>query len=55
MKELERFNRLMVGCELRMIELKQEINRLHERLGETPPYDLSFVDESILKKAEEKI
>ncbi|MCK4730838.1 MAG: PAS domain-containing protein, partial [Methanophagales archaeon] len=44
MAELERFNRLAVGRELRMIELKQEGNRLCERLGEKPPYDLSIVD-----------
>ena len=31
--ELEQFNRAMVGRELRMIELKQEINELCGRLG----------------------
>jgi len=35
---------LAVGRELRMIELKQEVNQLYERLGEKTPYDLSFVD-----------
>ena len=34
--ELEQFNRAMVGRELRMIELKQEINELCQRLGEPP-------------------
>jgi len=34
--ELEGFNRAMVGRELRMIELKQEINDLCSRLGEPP-------------------
>jgi PAS domain S-box-containing protein len=34
--ELEQFNRAMVGRELRMIELKQEINELCRRLGEPP-------------------
>jgi PAS domain S-box-containing protein len=34
--ELELFNRAMVGRELRMIELKQEINELCRRLGEPP-------------------
>ncbi|MEI7939539.1 MAG: PAS domain S-box protein [Verrucomicrobiota bacterium] len=34
--ELEQFNRAMVGRELRMIELKQEINELCHRLGEPP-------------------
>jgi signal transduction histidine kinase len=32
--ELEQFNRSMVGRELRMIELKEEINELCLRLGE---------------------
>jgi predicted RNase H-like nuclease (RuvC/YqgF family) len=34
--ELEQFNRASVGRELRMIELKQEINELCRRLGEPP-------------------
>ncbi|MEA1956960.1 MAG: PAS domain S-box protein [Euryarchaeota archaeon] len=42
--ELERFNRLAVDRELRMVELKREVNRLCERLGEKPPY-LSVMDE----------
>ena len=32
--ELERFHRLVVGRELKMIELKKEINELAKRLGE---------------------
>jgi len=35
-EELEQFNRVVVGRELRMIELKQEINELCRRLGEPP-------------------
>ena len=46
MAELERFNRLAVGRELKMIELKKEMNRLCERLGEKPRYDISFVDDN---------
>nr|CBH38046.1 hypothetical protein, HAMP domain family and PAS fold family [uncultured archaeon] len=42
--ELEQFNRLAVDRELKMIELKRELNELYERLGEEPPYDLSFAD-----------
>ena len=42
--ELEQFNRLAVDRELKMIELKREVNRAYERLGEKPPYDLSSVD-----------
>jgi len=37
--ELTRFNQAMVGRELRMIELKQEVNALCVRLGEPPRYN----------------
>jgi PAS domain S-box-containing protein len=37
-EELERFNRLAVGRELRMIELKRQINDLSRRLGNPPPF-----------------
>ena len=47
MTKLKRFNRLAVGRELRMIELKREVNQLCERLGEKPRYNLSFVDNKI--------
>jgi len=33
-EELEKFQRLAVGRELRMIELKEEVKRLREKLGE---------------------
>ncbi len=36
--ELERFNRLAVGRELRMIEIKREINTLLEQLGQGAKY-----------------
>lgn len=36
--ELEQFNRAMVGRELRMIELKEEIDELCRHLGEPPRY-----------------
>jgi PAS domain S-box-containing protein len=35
-EELDQFNRAMVGRELRMIELKEDINALCRRLGEPP-------------------
>ncbi|MGH9685525.1 MAG: chemotaxis protein CheB [Candidatus Acidiferrales bacterium] len=38
--ELGRFNRAAVGRELRMIELKKEINELCQSQGETPRYSL---------------
>jgi len=41
---LEQFNHLAVDREMRMIELKREVNEAYERLGEKPPYDLSFAD-----------
>jgi PAS domain S-box-containing protein len=39
--ELSRFNRAMVDRELRMVELKQIINALQARLGETPRFATS--------------
>ncbi|GEM_PF-1310728 len=39
-RELEEYNQAMVGRELRMIELKQEINALCAQLGQTPRYPL---------------
>jgi HAMP domain-containing protein len=44
MEELQRFNRLAVGRELRMVELKQEVNELAEELGRESPYNVSFAD-----------
>jgi two-component system CheB/CheR fusion protein len=41
-EELARFNRIVVGRETRMIELKKEINELRERLGEPARYPLEF-------------
>ena len=37
-REIERFNNLMIGREFRMIELKKEINELRGRLGEKKKY-----------------
>ncbi|OHB77450.1 MAG: hypothetical protein A2Z25_19175 [Planctomycetes bacterium RBG_16_55_9] len=44
-EELNRFNLAMVGRELRIIELKKEVNELCERAGQTPPYLLDFEKE----------
>jgi PAS domain S-box-containing protein len=41
-EELERFNRAMVDRELRLIELKKQVNELCARLGEPRKYELSF-------------
>ncbi len=43
--ELTRFNRAMVGRELRMIELKQEVNELCGKLGQAPRYPLQVEPE----------
>jgi two-component system CheB/CheR fusion protein len=40
--ELERFNNVTVGRELRVIELKKEVNALRARLDEPPRYPLAF-------------
>jgi PAS domain S-box-containing protein len=41
-EELTSFNRAAVGRELRMIELKQEVNELCQRLGESPRHVMSL-------------
>lgn len=41
--ELERFNRLAVGRERRMIELKRRINEMLEAQGQEAPYDLAAI------------
>ena len=40
--ELANFNRAAVGRELRMIELKRQVNELCDRTGQPPPYNLDF-------------
>ena len=39
-------NRPSIGPELRMIELKREVNQLSEELGKETPYDISFAEKS---------
>lgn len=39
-EELERFNKLTIGRELFMIELKKEVNTLLEQLGKKPKYKI---------------
>ncbi len=48
-KDLERFNKMAVGRELRMIELKKEINLLLKELGKEEKYETDF--EQIQKEA----
>lgn len=44
--DLERFNRLAVGRELRMVDLKREVNDMAERAGVAAPYDLAYAGAS---------
>ncbi len=44
-EELTRFNEAMVGRELRMIELKQEVNALCSQFGQPPRYPPDFREE----------
>lgn len=41
-EEPARFNRAMVDREVRMIELKKQVNELYGRLGQPPRYRLDF-------------
>lgn len=43
--ELTRFNKAMIGRELRMIELKKEVNELCRQAGQPPQYSLGFEKE----------
>jgi hypothetical protein len=40
-EELTPFNRAKVDCELRMLELKKQVNELSGRLGKPEPYGLN--------------
>ncbi len=42
--EMERFNSIAVGREMRMIELKKEINQLAENSDSKRPYELDFLN-----------
>ena len=50
--KLERFNRLAVGRESKMIELKKELNGLYERLGEKTQYRIASEDSSKIANEE---
>lgn len=43
--ELERFERLTVGRELRMVRLKQEVNEYARKANLPPPYDISTMSD----------
>lgn len=50
MEDLEQFNRMAVGREERMIELKQKINILSQDLGRKPPRGIGKYELNIFKK-----
>jgi hypothetical protein len=45
----------MTGRELRVIDLKREVNELAERLGEPPHYDLDFEENNRMIAPEEPV
>jgi PAS domain S-box-containing protein len=51
-EELGRFNRVAVGRELRLIELKRELNELARRHGEPPRYVLESEDKATAETRE---
>jgi len=46
LEEMRRFNQLATGRELRMVELKREVNEMAVRAGLPRPYDLSFAEDA---------
>lgn len=46
-KDIERFNRIAVGRENRILDLQREINELAQASGKPPRYDLSFVEHEL--------
>ncbi len=53
-KELERFYKAAVGRELRMIELKKQINELNKKIGQKPSYPIAPKDESTIHRRKKK-
>lgn len=54
-EELSRFNRLAIGREMRMIEIKKHCNELASRLGIARPYPLAFLGEEMPKHEGETV
>jgi hypothetical protein len=42
--ELERFNKVSVGREMDLIDLKRRVNALSRELGRAEPFNLAFAD-----------
>lgn len=53
LEQMERFNRLAVGRESRMIELKAEVNDMARKAGLAPPYNEELVRRAIEEKPSE--
>lgn len=53
-EQLGRFNCLAGGRELRMVDLKKQVNELSQALGKSSPYDLAFLQESSTGGAREQ-
>ncbi|MFK7960386.1 MAG: CheR family methyltransferase [Phycisphaerales bacterium] len=51
-EELERFGRLAVSREDRILALKRQVNKMAELLGDSAVYDLSFVAEEVAEPIE---
>jgi PAS domain S-box-containing protein len=45
--ELAQFNAAAVGRELRMVELKEEVNELARQLNQPPPYQMDSLNEAV--------
>ncbi|MDP8207187.1 MAG: PAS domain S-box protein [Candidatus Electryonea clarkiae] len=52
--ELERFNRLVIGREVRMIDLKKEVNELLSKLSQSGKYKIVALDDADDPKFESK-
>ena len=47
MDELAQFNAAAVGRELRMVELKEQVNELARQLSQPPPYEMESLNEAV--------
>jgi hypothetical protein len=52
-EELAQFNAAAVGRELRMVELKDQVNGLARQLGQPPPYEMEVLEEVVPTTAPE--
>lgn len=53
LQDTERHNRLMVGREVRVVELKKEVNELARELGREPPYH--SVEKGLSERQQEEL